>query len=270
MEVSELKTVAKSVRRHVINMLFEAESGHPGGSLSSVELLVGLYFNYMKFDPKNPKDPDRDYFILSKGHGCPVLYAVLAERECIGQDKLCTLRKLGSQLQGHPGSDTDLPGIEVSTGSLGWGLSVAAGAAIGAKIAKKSNRVYCLMGDGEQQEGSIWEAAMAASHYKLDNLCGIVDWNKLQIDGEVEKVMSIQPLKEKYESFGWNVIEIDGHDFNQVLDAYKKAETVKSKPSMILADTIKGKGVSFMENEVGWHGKAPSRELAEKALAELR
>lgn len=250
-------------------MLFDAQSGHPGGSLSSADLLTALYFTQMNFNPNKPKDPSRDYFILSKGHGCPALYGVLSELGCISKEELCTLRKIGSRLQGHPGSVKDIAGIEVSTGSLGYGLSIGVGTALASKIEKKANRTYVLMGDGEQQEGSVWEAAMAAGHYKLDNLCAIVDNNGLQIDGNTDNVMKVEPLAEKYKSFGWNTIEIDGHNFKEILSAFKKAKETKNKPTVIIAKTIKGKGVSFMENLADWHGKAPDKELAEKALKEL-
>ena len=269
MEIEELKSVAKAVRRDILVMIADAGSGHPGGSLSSVELVCALYFNFMKFDPKNPTDPNRDYFILSKGHVCPVLYSVLAQLECVKAEELCSLRKIGSRLQGHPAKDKLIPGVEVSTGSLGYGLSVGAGIALGVKRGKKNNRVYVLMGDGEQQEGSIWEAAMAAGDHKLDNLCAIVDSNKLQIDGRVEDIMSIEPLADKYRAFKWNVIEIDGHDYSQILKAYETASTTKGKPTLIIANTVKGKGVSFMENIADWHGKAPSKEQMEKALKEI-
>jgi len=270
MQTQELKMKAAAVRKDIIKMLGLAGSGHPGGSLSSVELLVSLYFNHIKFDLKNASSPDRDFFVLSKGHVCPVLYAVLAQLECITQDELCTLRKAGSKLQGHPAKDKDLPGIEISTGSLGYGLSIGAGIAAGVKSRKSSNRVYVLMGDGEQQEGSVWEAAMSASHYKLDNLCAIVDDNGLQIDGATKDIMDVSPLGAKYSSFGWNVIEIDGHDFESIDAAYSKAAAFKGKPTVIIAKTIKGKGVSFMENLAEWHGKAPSKELVEKALKEIQ
>jgi len=268
-EISELKQIAVSVRRSIITMLTEAGSGHPGGSLSSVELMVGLYFNQMNFSSKNYNDPGRDYFILSKGHVCPVLYAVLAEKQCIDASELCTLRKAGSRLQGHPAKDKNIPGVEVSTGSLGYGLSIGAGAALGFKREKKSNRVYVLMGDGEQQEGSIWEAAMSAGHFKIDNLCGIVDCNRLQIDGNVSEVMNIDSISEKYRAFGWNAVEIDGHDFKEVLSAYETAKNTKGKPTVIIAHTVKGKGVSFMENNADWHGRSPNKEQAEQALKEL-
>jgi len=268
-EISELKEMAINVRRDIVTMLTAAGSGHPGGSLSSVELMVALYFAEMKFSPENPADPARDYFILSKGHVCPVLYAVLARLTCIEESELCTLRKTGSRLQGHPAKDKNLPGVEVSTGSLGYGLSIGAGIALGFKRENKPNRAYVLMGDGEQQEGSIWEAAMAAGHFKLDNLCGIVDANGLQIDGKVSDVMGVAPLAEKYRSFGWNAVEIDGHNFEEVLGAYKTARATKDRPTAIIARTVKGKGVSFMENKAEWHGKAPTKEQCEQALKEL-
>jgi transketolase len=267
--MANLKLVSANVRKDIIKMLKLAGSGHPGGSLSSVELVVSLYFKHMKFNAKNPNDPNRDYFILSKGHACPVLYAVLAQLECFSPDELCTLRKAGSRLQGHPAKDKDLPGIEVSTGSLGYGLSIGAGVAAGMKQVKKDNKVYVLMGDGEQQEGSIWEAAMAASHYNLNNLCAIVDDNGLQIDGFTKDVMNVEPLSGKYKSFGWNVIEIDGHDLEQIDNAYLKFKEEKQKPTAIIAKTIKGKGVSYMENLAHWHGKIPSKELIEQALREI-
>ena len=269
METAKLEQISKKIRKNIVNMLLEAGSGHPGGSLSSVDLMVGLYFSQMKFDPADPKSPDRDYFILSKGHVCPVLYAVLNELGCIGNDKICTLRKIGSCLQGHPAKDKNIPGIEVSTGSLGYGLSVGVGTALASRMEKKPNRSYVLMGDGEQQEGSIWEAVMSAGHYKLDNLCGIVDCNNLQIDGNVEDIMGIAPLADKYRSFRWNVIEIDGHDMKQVVAAYEEAKKFKGKPTVILAKTVKGKGVSFMENNCDWHGKTPTKEQAEKAVCEI-
>lgn len=269
MEIEQLKRIAKNVRKNIIEMIAEAGSGHPGGSLSAVEILVALYFSEMKFDPKKPFDEQRDYFVLSKGHVCPVLYAILAELECIEKSELLTLRKLGSRLQGHPAKDKLLPGIEVSTGSLGYGLSIGAGIALGLKAQKKSNRVYILMGDGEQQEGSIWEAVMSASHFKQDNLCAIIDCNSLQIDGAVKDVINIEPLAEKYKSFGWNVVEIDGHNFEDILNAYSIARKTKEKPTVIIARTIKGKGVSFMENLADWHGKAPSKEQKEKAIKEI-
>lgn len=269
METGDLKILSASVRKDILKMLELAGSGHPGGSLSSVELLVDLYFNHMNFNHSNPKDPSRDYFILSKGHACPVLYAVLAQLECINSDELCTLRKAGSRLQGHPAADKGLPGVEVSTGSLGYGLSIGTGIAKGIKTLKQPNRVYVLMGDGEQQEGTIWEAAMSASHFKLDNLCAIVDCNGLQIDGSVSNILNIDPIADKYKAFGWNVISIDGHDLNQVDKAYSEAKNTKDRPTAIIAKTVKGKGVSFMENMADWHGKTPSNEQLLKAISEI-
>lgn len=269
METADLKIISASVRKDILTMLEQAGSGHPGGSLSSVELMVDLYFNHMKINPKNFNDPERDFFILSKGHVCPVLYSVLAQMECISKDELCTLRKIGSRLQGHPAKDKNIPGIEISTGSLGYGLSIAVGVAKGMKTLKKDNRVYVLMGDGEQQEGSIWEAAMSASHFKLDNLCAVVDCNGLQIDGPVDKILNINPITDKYLSFGWNVISIDGHNLDEVDNAYTQARLQKDKPTVIIAKTVKGKGVSFMENNADWHGKAPSKEQLLQAFKEI-
>ncbi|MDR0820402.1 MAG: transketolase [Endomicrobium sp.] len=269
METSDLKIISADVRKDIIKMLSLAGTGHPGGSLSSVELLVSLYFKHMKFNLKDANDQNRDYFILSKGHVCPVLYAVLARRGYFNPDELCTLRKTGSRLQGHPAKDKELPGIEISTGSLGYGLSIGAGIAAGMKQSKKNNRVYVLMGDGEQQEGSIWEAAMSAAHFKFDNLCAIVDDNGLQIDGTTKDVMNVYPLADKYRAFGWNVIEIDGHNLEAVDKAYLQFKTEKGSPTAIIAKTVKGKGVSYMENLVEWHGKIPSKELVERALAEI-
>lgn len=269
MDTSDLKVISANVRKDIIKMLGLAGSGHPGGSLSSVELLVSLYFKHMKYDPKNFNDPNRDYFILSKGHVAPVLYAILAQLDCITSDELCTLRHAGSRLQGHPAKEKDIPGIEVSTGSLGYGLSVGAGVAVGLKQKKQDNRVYVLMGDGEQQEGSVWEAVMAAQHYKLNNLCAIIDNNGLQIDGPTKDVLNVEPLADKYKAFGWNVIEIDGHNLDEVDKAYTKAKEEKDRPTVIIAKTIKGKGVSFMENLAEWHGKAPSKEQVDNAIAEI-
>lgn len=266
--IPELKKTANQLRIDVVRMLAEAGSGHPGGSLSSAEIVTALYFDVMKHNPKNPGWSERDYFILSKGHCAPVQYAAMARSGYFPVEELMTLRKLNSRLQGHP-SRKDLPGIETSTGSLGQGLSVAVGICLGLKLDKMRNRVYCLMGDGEQDEGQVWEAAMAAAHFKLDNLCGIVDVNGLQIDGFTKEVMNIEPLAKKYESFCWHVLEIDGHDIEEVLTAFEKAKTAKNRPTVIIAHTIKGRGVSFMENQVGWHGKAPTKEDFALAVAEL-
>ncbi len=267
--IEQLEVKAKQLRFDIIEMLGEAGSGHPGGSLSSADIFAALYFSVLKHDPKNPGWEERDVFILSKGHVCPGLYAVLAESGYFPKDELMTLRKLGSRLDGHPSKLKGLPGIEVSSGSLGMGLSVANGAALAFKLNKAGRRAYCLMGDGELQEGQIWEAAMTAAHYKLDNVCGIVDNNNLQIDGECEKVMNVKPLAEKWKAFGWNVIDIDGHKLEEILEAFNKAKESKGKPSVIIARTIKGKGVSFMEDQAGWHGKAPDKEQTEQALKEL-
>ncbi|AEH07167.1 transketolase [Methanothermococcus okinawensis] len=268
-EIEDLKQIAKKIRYDVVKMIGLAESGHPGGSLSSTDIIVALYYKLMNHDPKNPNKKDRDRFVLSKGHCCPALYAVLAELGYFDKDELWKLRKTGALLQGHP--NIKIPGIEANTGSLGQGFSVAVGMALGCRIDKLNNNVYVLLGDGECQEGQVWEAAMAAFHYKLDNLIGIVDRNKLQIDGCTEDVMCLGDLREKFKAFGWDVFEIDGHDFKQIVDTIEKAKSMKNgKPKMIVANTIKGKGVSFMENNVGFHGKAPNKEELKIALKELQ
>lgn len=269
MNIKSLEERAKIIRRYVIKMLAKAGSGHPGGSLSAVDLLVVLFYNKMRHNPQQPKWQDRDRFVLSKGHGCPALYAILADMGYFSVDKLETLRQFGSILQGHPCMKTT-PGIEISGGSLGQGLSVGLGIALAAKLDKKDYRTYVMLGDGEIEEGQIWEAAMAASHYKAENLCAILDQNELQIDGFIHDVMSSHPIPAKWRSFGWHVIEINGHDYKAIIDAYSEAEKIKGRPTIIVAKTVKGKGVSFMENQVDWHGKAPTKEEAEKALAELR
>jgi transketolase len=266
-QIKELQEKAKEIRRLIIRMLGKACSGHPGGSLSATDMITALYFAVLRHDPQKPLWPDRDRFHMSKGHCCPLLYAVLAESGYFPKDRLFTLRKLGSNLQGHP--DRRTPGVEVASGSLGQGLSVALGMSLAAKLDDKDYRVYCLLGDGEIQEGNVWEAAMAASHYKCDNLCAILDYNGFQIDGKVREVMNLEPLVAKWQGFGWHTIEIDGHDLHQVLAAYEQAKNNKNKPSIIIAHTIKGKGVSFMENIVGFHGCAPTPEQVEKALKEL-
>ncbi len=267
-DYQELTTIARRLRRHIISMVGAAGSGHPGGSLSAVEIVVSLYFGVMRLDPERPDWPQRDRFVLSKGHAAPVLYAALAERGYFPVEKLNTLRQLGSPLQGHPDRKA-LPGVEVSTGSLGHGLTVANGMALAARLDKADYRVYVLLGDGELQEGMVWEGAMAAAHYKLDNLTAIIDHNHLQIDGAVEEVMSPEPLAEKFRAFGWETRTIDGHDFSQIMAALQWARQVQGKPAVIIAETVKGKGVSFMENQAGWHGKAPKAEEVERALAEL-
>jgi len=267
-DIKKLRKQAKQIRIDILKMLTAAGSGHTGGSLSCVEIILSLYDYKLRHNPKRPDWPDRDRFILSKGHGCPTLYAILAHFGYFPKKDLMSLRKFGSLLQGHP--QLGLPGLESSTGSLGMGLSIANGMALAARLDKRKDpRIYCLMGDGEIDEGQIWEAAMTASHYKLDNLCGIVDFNKLQIDGFLRDIKNIEPVREKWRSFGWEVFEVDGHDFKQLMDAYDKAQNIKWKPSIILAHTIKGKGVSFIENKVEWHGIAPKPEELERALKEL-
>lgn len=263
-----LEEKAKQIRRNIVTMISKAGSGHPGGSLSAVEIATVLYFHAMRINPEYPDWTDRDRFILSKGHAAPLLYAVLAERGYFPRDQLWSLRKLGSPLQGHPDL-RKVPGVEMSTGSLGQGLSVAGGIALAGKLDGKDYRVYTLLGDGEIQEGMIWEAAMSAAHYKLDNLTAFLDHNGLQIDGPVSEVMSPEPVAEKWSAFGWHVLTVDGHDFQQLAAAIAEAKGVKGRPTMIVAKTVKGKGVSFMENQVGWHGVAPTEEEMEKALQEL-
>jgi len=263
----DLKEKAREIRKTVLKMLTEAGSGHTGGSLSLVEIIMSLYYYKLKYDPKNPNWDMRDRFVLSKGHACPTLYAILADRGYFPKEELMTLRKFGTRLQGHP--QLGLPGIEASTGSLGQGLSIAIGMALAARMDNKNIRVYCVMGDGELNEGQIWEAAASASHYNLDNLCGIVDYNKLQIDGYCKDVMDMSPLRDKWASFGWNVIECDGHNLEELMTALDGAQKNKTRPTVILAHTTKGKGVSFIENKVEWHGIAPKKEELEKALKEL-
>ncbi|HIE35951.1 MAG TPA: transketolase [Candidatus Omnitrophica bacterium] len=266
-KIKFLKIKANQIRKLIIQMLAKAGSGHPGGSLSSTDIISCLYFEVMHHNPKGPQWPERDRFHLSKGHCCPAVYAALGLSGYFPLEELWRLRCLGSILQGH--SDRRTPGVEVASGSLGQGLSVAVGMALAGKIDKKDYRVYCLMGDGEIQEGNIWEAAMSAAHFKLDNLCGIIDYNRFQIDGKVEDIMNLEPLVKKWESFGWYVIESDGHNIEELLRAFEKAKSVKSKPTVIIAHTTKGKGVSFMENVVDFHGRAPTQQEREKALREL-
>ena len=248
-------------------MLAKAGSGHPGGSLSLTDIITALYFKQMRHNPKDPQWPERDRFHLSKGHCCPALYAVLAESGYFPMEHLWTLRKLGSILQGHP--DRRTPGVEVASGSLGQGLSVALGMSLAVRIDNRASRVYCAMGDGETQEGNVWEAAMASSHYKSDNLCAIIDYNGFQIDGCTKEIMNLEPMVDKWRSFGWHTIEIDGHNMKEILAAFSEAETIKGKPAIIIAHTVKGKGVSFMENVLEFHGRAPTQEEAEKELKEL-
>ncbi len=259
---------ARQIRRNIIKMLGQAGSGHTGGSLSASDIVACLYFWEMNIDPAKPHWAERDRFVLSKGHAAPVLYAVLAEKGFFPLDDLNHLRKLGSPLQGHPDM-RKVPGVEASTGSLGQGISWAVGMALAGKIDKKSYRVYALLGDGEIEEGMVWEAAMAAAHYKLDNLMAFVDHNGLQIDGRVQEVMSPLPIPDKFRAFGWEVLEIDGHDHKQIMKALNFARTVKGKPTAVIAHTVKGKGCSFMEDRVEWHGTAPKPDEVKKALAEL-
>ncbi|MBI5206447.1 MAG: transketolase [Candidatus Firestonebacteria bacterium] len=257
------------IRQDIISMLTRSASGHPGGSLSSADIMAVLYFHKMRIDPKNPKWSQRDRFVLSKGHAAPVLYSCLARAGFFDIEELYTLRKLGSRLQGHP--DYKLtPGVDCSTGSLGQGLSIANGIALAGKLDKKDYRVYALIGDGESQEGQIWEAAMAGAHYKLDNLCVFQDFNGLQIDGNVKDIMNVSPLKDKWLAFGWHVNVIDGHNIEKIISSLDNAEKVKGKPSIIIANTIKGKGVSFMEGQCKYHGKPPTKEECDKALEELK
>ena len=267
-DISFLKEKAKEIRKSIVSMITEAKSGHPGGSLSATDILTVLYFSEMNVDPANPKMEGRDRFVLSKGHAAPAIYATLAEKGYFSKDELMTLRKFGSRLQGHPDMKK-LAGVEMSTGSLGQGLSAANGMALSAKIYNNDFRVYTILGDGELQEGQVWEAAMTAAHYKLDNLVAIVDYNNLQIDGKVSDVMDVAPVGEKFKAFKWNVIEIDGHNYEEIINALDTARTVKGQPTVIVANTVKGKGVSFMENNAGFHGAAPNDEEYKKAMEEL-
>lgn len=267
--MENLKNKALNIRKNIVEMIYSASSGHPGGALSCADILTALYFSEMNVDVANPKDENRDRLVLSKGHASAGLYATLAEKGFISKEELSGFRNINSILQGHPDMKK-IPGVDMSTGSLGQGLSVANGMAIAGKLDHKDYRVYCIMGDGEIEEGQIWEAAMTASHYKLDNLCAIVDNNNLQIDGKITEVMNPTPIDEKFKSFGFNVININGNDIDEILDAFEKARNAKGRPTAIIAKTVKGKGVSFMENQAGWHGKAPSQEEYEKAMAELK
>ncbi|SCJ10897.1 Transketolase 1 [uncultured Clostridium sp.] len=268
MNKNKLNEVSKKVRTNIIEMLYESKSGHPGGSLSCADIMTYLYYEKMNINPNNPKYENRDRFVLSKGHAAPALYSVLAEKGFFPKEELKSLRKLGAMLQGHPDSKK-IPGVDVSTGSLGQGVSNAVGMALGLKYKKNPAKVYTILGDGELQEGLVWEAAMAAAHYKLDNLVVIVDNNGLQIDGNNEDVMSINPLDKKFEGFGFKVITCNGHDFNEIHEAFNAADNTIDKPTVIIAKTIKGKGVSFMENEAGWHGQAPNKEQKEQALKDI-
>ncbi|WP_302801101.1 transketolase [Mitsuokella multacida] len=269
-EIKRLKEMCKSVREDIVTMTHDAGSGHPGGSLSAVEIMTALYFGgIMQVNPENPDWEDRDRFILSKGHVAPVVYSVLARRGFFPVSAMKTLRRMGSILQGHPHM-ASTPGLDCSAGSLGQGLSVANGIAMAFRKKQKKQRVYCLMGDGELQEGQIWEAAMTAPQHKLDNVCAIVDYNHVQLDGTIEEIKDLGDLALKWKAFGWNVIETDGNDIASVMDAFELAKTIKGRPSLILAHTIKGKGVSFMENDCNWHGTAPDDEQLAAALKEIR
>ena len=267
-KVKELSVIAAKVRKSALLGVYTAASGHPGGSLSIADVLTYLYFEQMNIDPKNPKMPKRDRFVLSKGHCAPALYGVLAQRGFFNPDDIAELRKFGSYLQGHPDMK-GIPGVDMSTGSLGQGVSAANGMALSAKLSGMDYRVYTATGDGELEEGQVWEAAMFAAHYKLDNLTLFVDNNGLQIDGDITKVMNPMPIKEKYDAFGWHTIEIDGHDYNQIESAINEAKTIKGKPTAIICKTIKGKGVSFMEGQASWHGSAPNEEQYNAAIKEL-
>jgi len=267
-KLTELKLTAADVRKHILTGVHAAASGHPGGSLSIADVLTLLYFEVLNIDPKNPNMEDRDRFVLSKGHCAPALYGVLAERGYFPKEDIKTLRKTGSYLQGHPDMK-GIPGVDMSSGSLGQGISAANGMALAGKIDKKDYRVYTILGDGELEEGQVWEAAMYAAHYKLDNLTAFVDFNGLQIDGDVKEVMSPLPIDKKFESFGWNVLLCDAHDFNELLSAIHKAKETKDKPTVIILKSIKGKGVSFMENNAAWHGSAPNDEQYAQAIAEI-
>ncbi|MDY4975324.1 MAG: transketolase [Clostridia bacterium] len=266
--MEECSKIATKIRKHVIEGVYHAASGHPGGSLSIADILAVLYFEEMRVNPSHPKDPDRDRFVLSKGHCAPALYGALAERGFFPVEDIKTLRRIDSYLQGHPDMK-GVPGVDMSTGSLGQGVCAANGMAYAAKLDGRDYRVYTILGDGELEEGQVWEAAMFAAHYKLDNVCAFVDLNGLQIDGKVEEVMSPYPVDEKFQAFGWHVIVIDAHDYSQIRSALAEAKTVKGKPTVIIAKSVKGKGVSFMEGQAGWHGVAPKQEEYEQAMAEL-
>ncbi|MDD4202123.1 MAG: transketolase [Candidatus Omnitrophica bacterium] len=266
-DLIKLKKKAIALRKDILKMLYLAGSGHPGGSLSLVEIMTCLFYYEINYKAKEPKWEKRDKVILSKGHGCPALYAILSDRGYFKREELWTLRQLGSKLQGHP--SIDCPGVEISSGSLGQGLSISNGMALANKMDKNEARVYCIIGDGEMNEGQIWEGAMTASHYSLENVCLIVDHNKLQIDGPCCDIKDMEILSEKLQSFGFEVIQADGHDFSSLIEAFNKARTIKNKPQAIIANTIKGAGISFMENKVEWHGVAPNKEQYEKGIEEL-
>lgn len=267
-EIKELEEKSKQIKKGIIEAVYSNKSGHPGGSLSISDIMTVLYFNEMNIKPENPNWEDRDRLVLSKGHCSPALYSCLANRGYFDVEELKTFRNINSRLQGHPDKNK-VPGVDMTTGSLGQGLSAANGMAIAGKMDKKNYRVYCILGDGEIEEGQVWEAAMAANKYKLDNLCVIVDNNNLQIDGTIEEVMNSYPIDEKFKSFGFEIIKINGHDIDEILKAFEVARNIKGKPTCIIAKTIKGKGISYMENQVGWHGKSPNEEQYKMALEEL-
>ena len=268
MKTKEIKQHANQVRKHIIEMVYQAQSGHPGGSLSAADLVTYLYFEEMDITPKNVAGINRDRFVLSKGHASPLLYAVLCEKGLLPEAELATFRSINSRLQGHPNMHY-IEGVDMSTGSLGQGISAAVGMALANQIDGFDHRIYTLLGDGECEEGEVWEAAMAAAHYHLNNLCAIVDFNGLQIDGDIRSVMNPTPIDEKFKAFGWNVLSINGHDYEAIRNAFEEAKKEKEKPTMILAHTIKGKGVSFMEHNPAWHGSAPNKEQYEQAMKEL-
>lgn len=267
-DIKKLENIAKEIRKGIIGQIYNAKSGHPGGALSCTEILTVLYFNQMNINEKEPKDMLRDRFVLSKGHCVPALYACLAQRGFFNKEELKNFRKIDGNLQGHPDMNK-VAGIDISTGSLGQGLSISNGMALASKLNHDGYRVYCLLGDGEIEEGQIWEAAMTASNFKLDNLCVILDYNHLQIDGTIEEVKGLDNIEGKFKNFGFNTIVVDGHNIMRLLDAFDTAKLIKEKPTIIIAKTIKGKGVSFMENKVEWHGKAPNEEEFEQAMKEL-
>ncbi|MCF0122936.1 MAG: transketolase [Ruminiclostridium sp.] len=266
---TDFPNLCSRMRRDILEMIHAAGSGHPGGSLSCVEILATLYFDVMRVNPANPSDPNRDRFLLSKGHAAPALYCALAHRGYFDRNLLATLRAFGSPLQGHPHMSS-LPGLDCSSGSLGQGLSIANGLAMAAKKQGKNYRTYCLLGDGELQEGQIWEAAMTAAHFGLDNVCVIVDNNGVQLDGNTADIMGVEPVGDKFRAFGWHVVGADGHDVNALQLAFRLAGTTRGRPTAIIAETVKGKGVSFMENQCAWHGKAPDKEELAAALAEIK
>ena len=267
-KITELQKIANSIRKDIVTEVYSANSGHPGGSLSIADVLTYLYFEKMNVKVDDPKWADRDRFVLSKGHASPAIYATLAEKGFFPKDELVKFRNVESILQGHPDMK-HIPGVDMSTGSLGQGISTAVGMALAGKIDKKDYRVYSILGDGEIEEGQVWEAAMAGAHYKLDNLTAFVDYNGLQIDGNITDVMNPEPIADKFAAFGWNVISVDGHDHEQIKNAIETAKTVKGKPTMVVCHCVKGKGVSFMENNYAWHGTAPNQEQRDQAISEL-